>query len=137
MTKSPVLWGAGLACALGGAVAGTALGSTPVVDRPIIGTFTQAHDSASLSRGDGAAALPDHYPLITRHGTIPVEQLAERGLYSQTRFRGSDAGAEMAMEGPGAGYVAATPLALAAGPAVLNSVGGARSVEVSATLAMR
>lgn len=86
MTKSPMLWGAGLACALGGAVAGTALGSTPILDRSTFETFYQLHDdTASQARGE--RQLPDHYPLVTREGTVPVAQLAERGLYSQSRYR--------------------------------------------------
>ena len=87
MTKSPMLWGAGLACALGGAVAGTALGSTPILDRPVSGSLYQSHDDTA-SQGQGERQLPDHYPLVTREGTVPVAQLAERGLYSQSRYRG-------------------------------------------------
>ena len=86
MTKSPMLWGAGLACALGGAVAGTALGSTPILDRPVFGSFYQSHnDTATAAQAE--RQLPDHYPLVTREGTVPVAQLAERGLYSQSRYR--------------------------------------------------
>lgn len=86
MTKSPMLWGAGLACALGGAIAGNALGSTPVLDRSTIGSFYQAHETAP---GDQAQRepLPDHYPLVTRAGTVPVGELSMRGLYSQRRYR--------------------------------------------------
>ena len=86
MTKSPMLWGAGLACALGGAVAGTALGSTPILDRPVFGSFYQSHDDTA-SAAQAERQLPDHYPLVTREGTVPVAQLAERGLYSQSRYR--------------------------------------------------
>ena len=86
MTKSPMFWGAGLACVLGGAIAGNALGSTPVLDRPTIESFYQTHES-----GGGQLAvrepLPDHYPLVTKAGTVPVGELATRGLYSQARYR--------------------------------------------------
>lgn len=87
MIKSPMLWGAGLACALGGAaVAGNALGSTPILDRPTFGSYYQSHD---IAEGIEAARepLPDHYPLVTRAGTIPVGELSMRGLYSQRRYR--------------------------------------------------
>lgn len=86
MSKSTVLWGAGLACALGGAVAGNALGSTPVLDRPTIGNFYQMHQTAG-EQDTGREPLPDHYPLVTRSGTVPVAELGMRGLYSQARYR--------------------------------------------------
>lgn len=82
-----MMWGAGLACALGGAVAGTALGSTPVLDRPTIGAFYQSHDQAAGSLAAEERVLPDHYPLVTRNGTVSVAELADRGLYSQRRYR--------------------------------------------------
>lgn len=86
MTKSPILWGAGLACALGGAVAGNALGSTPILDRPAAEAFYQQHETAYGSETT-QEALPDHYPLVTREGTVPVAALSDRGLYSQRRYR--------------------------------------------------
>ena len=86
MTNSPLLWGAGLACALGGAIAGNALGSTPVADRSAIAMFYQEHATASDGSQD-AHALPDHYPLVTRSGVVPVTELSERGLFSQRRYQ--------------------------------------------------
>lgn len=92
MTKSPILWGAGLACALGGAVAGNALGSTPVLDRPTVGAFYQQHD---LDYNEATQEpLPQHYPLVTREGTVPVAALSDRGLYSQRRYRAVAVAAE-------------------------------------------
>ena len=88
MTKSPFLWLAGVTCALGGAVAGNALGSTPVIARPAIGTFYQSHDDAVLSDDTASTLLPDHYALVTRERTVSVAELADRGLYSQSRYRG-------------------------------------------------
>ncbi len=85
MTKSPI-WGAGLACVLGGAVAGNALGSTQPLDRSTIQTFYQSHEMAE-GRAEEAVRPPDHYPLVTRNGTVPVGELATRGLYSQARYR--------------------------------------------------
>ena len=88
MTKSPMLWGAGLACALGGALTGNALGSAPILNRPAIGGFYQSNgDSAFSEESSGPMPLPNHYALVTRAGTVPVAELAERGLYSQARFR--------------------------------------------------
>ena len=89
MTKSPMLWGLGLACALGGAVAGNALGSAPLIDKSGIVAFYQSHEDAVFSRQTAEAALlPDHYALVTRGGTVPVAKLSDRGLYSQARYRG-------------------------------------------------
>ena len=86
MTHSPFLWLAGVACALGGAVAGHALGSAPVIHRPAIERLYQSHDDGAVS--DRASyALPDHYALVTRNGTVPAAELADRGLYSQERYR--------------------------------------------------
>lgn len=89
MISSPITWGAGLACVVGGAIAGTALGSTPVIERASVAellpqTSAFAADIAPTIRSE---QLPDHYPLVTRRGTVPVDQLAERGLYSQPRYR--------------------------------------------------
>ena len=86
MTKSPMLWGAGLACALGGVVAGNALGSTPMLDRPTITSFFLTPQGSGGPETDHGP-LPDHYPLVTRSGAIAVEELAMRGLYSQARYR--------------------------------------------------
>lgn len=87
MTKSPFLWLAGAAGVLGGAVAGNALGSFPVLDKEAVGAFYQSHEDSAFSGEAPSAALPDHYPLVTRNGTVPVAELANRGLYSQARYR--------------------------------------------------
>ena len=87
MTMSPMLWGASLACALGGAVAGNALGSTPILDRPTIGSFYQSHEDSVSGREAEGERPPDHYPLTTRSGTVPVAELGMRGIYSQARYR--------------------------------------------------
>ena len=87
MTKSPLLWISGLAIALGGAVAGNALGSTPVIGRSAIGAFYQSHEDSAFADDTSSDVLPDHYPLVTRRGTVPVAELADRGLYSQARYR--------------------------------------------------
>ena len=166
MTKSPMLWGAGLACALGGAVAGNALGSTPVLDRSTIATFYQTHESAEPLAREGQP-LPDHYPLVTLNGTVPVGELAMRGLYSQARYRAyayavdyvpSEVHVEewqpnedwrpqvtdepLAIGDPAPQPAvpesdAVEPLQLAAGPASIAGEGQAKTVDVNAALAMR
>lgn len=166
MTRSPMLWSAGLACALGGAVAGTALGSTPVPNRPAIGAIYQTHEQAMGSSAAQPRALPDHYPLVTRDGIVPVEELSDRGLFGQARYRalygpapyGPAGVAEVSYEpdnadsaAPGDASLAIgdpapqqtgaaeapAPLALAAGPAGLTPAGQAKTIDVQAALAMR
>lgn len=88
MSRSPLLWGAGLVCALGGAIAGTSLGSSPLVAASATAEYYQQHEFSSARLPDaGAAAMPDRYPLVTPKGTVPVAQLSERGLFSQARYR--------------------------------------------------
>jgi len=166
MTMSPFLWGAGLACALGGAIAGNALGSTPAIDRSTIQSFYQSHeDGGGYEPATDAEQLPDHYPLETNHGTVPVAALSERGLYSQARYRSfyevappqlayepdiesalpreevSDASLRIGDPAPEPAATlsneAVPPLQLAQGPASLTSGGGAKMIDVQATLAMR
>lgn len=163
MTKSPMLWGAGLACALGGAIAGNALGSTPMLDRSTVADFYQSHETTEKEAAAGEP-LPDHYPLVTKAGTVPVGELAMRGLYSQRRYRAlayavdyvpsqvhvaewrytddwrpqsedkAVAVGDPAPE-PDVQDQASEPLQLAAGPASID--GQAKTVDVSAALAMR
>lgn len=162
MTKSSILWGAGLTFALGGVVAGNALGSTPVLDRPTIGAFFQSHDDSAFLDRAKREPLPDHYPLVTRSGTVPVAELRMRGLYSQARYRAyaavSDYGPvatdyEPAQDIPryetadesvrigdpayDAAPVAAAPLQFAARPGSVETEGSAKLIDVQAVLAMR
>ena len=166
MTKSPMLWGAGLACALGGAIAGNALGSTPVLDRSTVADFYQVHETAEPTARQGEPPR-DHYPLVTPSGTVPVGELAMRGLYSQRRYRAFAYAADYAPsemdveewqpnddwrprardealaigdpkpEPAGNESEPAEPLQLAAGPASIPGEGKAKVVDVNATLAMR
>lgn len=158
MMSSPILWGAGLACALVGAVAGSAVGSTPMLDRSTIAELA----SVGSGGGGGASAarnalLPDHYPLVTRQGTVPVAALSTRGLYSQKRYQVAmlyddgeaamhdapydpDAdGLPYASEPPSSGAVPAMPVGpheVAVGPATDQHDGKAKIIDVSATLAL-
>lgn len=164
MTMSPIFVGAGLALALGGALAGNAVGSTSMSDRAASAIHYQSHLDTHGAR-DSARVLPDHYPLVTREGVVPVARLSERGLFSQTRYRGIDAASAYAEDGPGPGFDtfdrtnpprqdvrqtvaspnASAPLALADGAADVTAAkaqmaaaeGQAKIIDVQATLAMR
>ncbi len=154
MSKFPILLGVGLACALGGAIAGNAVGSIPVTDRSTVEMFYQAHKTATVGQY-GQRLLPDHYPLVTRDGVVEVARLSDRGLFRQARYRPSNLAAGYAAsadEGdPGVAFVeeyspdsrsaaatAAAPaetVSLAQGPSRVS--GHAKIIDVQATLAMR
>lgn len=164
MTRSPMVWGASLACALGGAFAGHAVGSTPVLMPSELETYYQNHES-SAGFDNARTALPDHYPLVTRAGTVPVAALSDRGLYSQRRYQATIMAADygpmensdpvpsdqwrddaLATDIPGDGMNTQArepadngvePLTLAAGPAAVEPVGKAKIVNVAAMMAMR
>lgn len=161
MMSSPILWGAGLACALVGAVAGSAVGSTPMLDRSTIAELASVGSGGGEAGGGASAArnalLPDHYPLVTRQGTVPVAALSTRGLYSQKRYQVAmlyndgeaamhdapydpDAdGLHYASEPPSLGAVPAMPDGpheVSAGPATDQHDGEAKIIDVSATLAL-
>lgn len=75
------------ACALGiiaGAAGGTSINTRPIANAA--DTFASIPD-APIVRFAGAQqteALPNHYPMTTPEGTIPVEELAYRGRYRDT-----------------------------------------------------
>lgn len=85
MTSVPVLCGAALACALGGAIAGDALGSASPIDRSTLAMLYQSHETA-ISAAD-EPALPNHYSLVTNGRVVPVAELSDRGLFAQARYR--------------------------------------------------
>lgn len=92
MSHSPVFWGIGLASALAGAVAGTSLGSSPLIAADTSAMYFQTHRTSTGSASAGGnAALPDRYPLVTREGVVPVAALSQRGLYRQARNTAVDA----------------------------------------------
>lgn len=93
MNLSPVFLGTCLACALGGAIAGSSLGSTPVLARADTDTFAPADVAASyqpIAVSEPNQPTPDHYPLVTPRGTVAIADLSNRGLYSQARYRAND-----------------------------------------------
>lgn len=150
ITNIPILCGAGLAFALGGAIAGSALGSAAISNRSAGGSLYQSHETADMEPRD-ARALPDHYPLVTRSGVVPVAQLSDRGLFSQRRYRPVIAFAGYIDGGsadPGPGFesddqqpvsdpsVAANDLP--SSPLdVTHDESGAKIIDVQATFAMR
>lgn len=155
MTLSPMAWGIGLAVALGGAIAGNAVGSTPVADRSTVAMFYQSHQTA-LADSPTRRALPNHYPLGTGSGVVEVAQLSEHGLFSQSRYRTTHASvayahADDSDPGRGLGETYAQPGALTAPSAdapapaqppslaqgMAQVAGQAKIIDVQATLAMR
>lgn len=83
----PYFVGAAVVVAIGGAVAGGAIDTTP----------RQIHDSPPVPAGSGIAhdrsgprsLTANHYPLETDGETVEVAELRERGLYSQDRYGGT------------------------------------------------
>lgn len=162
MTQRPIFLGACLACALGGAIAGTSLGSTPVLSPadaadPANSAVAQQAPSATLASSSAVELTSDHYPLVTPRGTVAVADLSNRGLFSQARYRSQDAavatqlasfddagdtaapprasaGEQSAPQPPDNSLTQPTaPLALRQGPAQLYPARGqARSVHVAA-----
>jgi hypothetical protein len=165
MPASPAVWGALLAAALGGAVAGNALGSAPILDRSTLATYYQEHADSFAQRIE-AERPPDHYPLVTAAGTVPVAELSTRGLYSQARYRApdysehheaiaftaadyrpdqehfayqtTDASLRTGAPEPGAPDKAApaSETQMAAAPKTAQATGQARLIDVQASLAM-
>lgn len=168
MSVSPIALGAASLIALAGAVAGNALGSAPMRDYGAYEYVSRAEAGHVSAREDPGPPLPDHYPLVTREGTVEVAALSTRGLYSQARFRMPShavpddppefTAEDYVPEESFAEYRAAparfatgraaapehaappsaetqAPLQLAAGPA--NVDGGAKLIDVQASLAMR
>lgn len=160
MPNAPALWGAGLACALGGAIAGNALGSVQPIDRSVLTELYQSHDLSEESAFSGSRP-PDHYPLVTRAGTVPVGELGMRGLYRQARYQPRVYAADYTVSDvhveeyrPSedwrpetehqasrveveAAAEAEEPLQLAGGPVALPARGEAKSIDVDAVLALR
>ncbi|GAB5349823.1 hypothetical protein [Alteriqipengyuania sp. 357] len=88
MRVLPYFVGAAIVVAIGGAVAGAAIDTTP----------RKIHDSPTMPAGSGIdfgqAGKPqtltaNHYPLEANGSTIDVAELRERGLYSQDRYASS------------------------------------------------
>ena len=97
MRALPGIVGAVAVVAIGGAVAGAAIDTTPRqthAETPLPGPGPIAIDDKR--RALGAA---DHYPLKANGKTYEVAELRERGLYSQDRFAPrfgySEAGADL------------------------------------------
>ena len=84
MRVLPYFAGAAIAVAVGGAVAGGAIDTTPrkIHEAPSIPAADIDFDQDYTPRAMGA----NHYPLETSGTTVDVAELRERGLYSQERY---------------------------------------------------
>lgn len=80
----PCFLGAAAMVAIGGAVAGGAIDTTP---RKIHDSFPVPGTGMSVGDRDQARRISaNHYPLRTPEETVEVAELRERGLYSQKRY---------------------------------------------------
>jgi hypothetical protein len=85
MNLSPGILGVSAAVLIAGVAGGAMFGAVPPMQqRGIHELLPEARTVAIAYRPQGE--LPDHYPLITRAGRYEVEELGERGLYSQRRY---------------------------------------------------
>ncbi len=85
MRALPYFLGAVATVAVGGAVAGGAIDTTPrqIFDSaPPLPKSSIAFEGANAGRGAGA----NHYPIEAGGETYDVAQLSDRGLFSQDRF---------------------------------------------------
>ncbi|MBB3034963.1 hypothetical protein [Alteriqipengyuania lutimaris] len=97
MRVLPYFVGAAAVVAIGGAVAGGAIDTTP---RKIHDSTTVPGNSISFGERERTRQISaNHYPLRTPDETVEVAELRERGLYSQDRYARSyyvdDAGTEV------------------------------------------
>lgn len=86
MRVLPWFVGAAVVVAVGGAVVGAAISTTPrqIHDSPTALTGASIISGGQDARGQTLSA--NHYPLETQGETYEVGELRERGLYSQDRF---------------------------------------------------
>ena len=85
MRALPYIAGAVAVVAIGGAVAGAAIDTTP--RRIHDSVQTTGNNAIAFDNDDTSKIAPaNHYRLETRDGTYEVAQLRERGLYSQDRY---------------------------------------------------
>ena len=85
MKITPQLLAAVAVVAIGGAVSGAAIGDSPVLPRSSQETLPQAQIAfAPSSPRSSSERPPNHYPLKTQEGTVPVAELALHGRYRDT-----------------------------------------------------
>lgn len=89
------------AAMLAGAMSGSAIGSAPVIarhaDPPPI-AVRAAEFERSSARSAAVRRLPDHYPLVTPTGTVPVAALATRGRYRDSHDGQLERRAQLALD---------------------------------------
>jgi hypothetical protein len=129
MDLSPRLLGVSAAVLVAGIAAGAALGTVPPMQqRGTAEWLPEARPVAFAHRPQ--ADLPDHYPLVTRTGTIEVHELGERGLYRQARYAWRQLDAYYPEEdGTDAGYAPREGAAQEQPVAVMAQAQGAASWE--------
>ena len=85
MKITPQLLAAVAVVAIGGAVSGAAIGDSPVLPRSSQETLPQAQVAfVPSSPRSSSERPPNHYPLKTQEGTVPVAELALHGRYRDT-----------------------------------------------------
>ncbi|GMM92626.1 hypothetical protein [Qipengyuania sp. MTN3-11] len=77
--------------AIGGATAGMSIGASPMVAKGIGGSESFGREDGAISSAfyEPRPRQPDHYPLVTPQGTVPIAELALRG-----RLRNNRSGAD-------------------------------------------
>jgi hypothetical protein len=125
MQTTAILLGAGAFGLVAGALGGSKIATQPIsaADTDLLAGITQ-HQLADIAQAQNGPRPPDHYPLVTPEGTIPVEQLAfygvmrDRGYADPYRYSYDPAlGEDFAYsedwnyyeDGPGAQQAAAAP----------------------------
>lgn len=94
MKPTAMLLSACVLAAIGGAVGGATINTTPI-QRAGVGAPDFMRDPASFAGSadlNAEPALPDHYDIITPEGRIEVAELTANGIYAQKRFARYDDG---------------------------------------------
>ena len=97
----PRWYAAALVVSVAGAVGGAAIGTTPVIERGEGATPPDPYEPGpgEIAR-DRGEPLPDHYPLVTPTGTVPVAELALHGRLRSLRQGRWDAAAAVPLDAP-------------------------------------
>jgi len=85
MTISPGILGVSAAVLVAAVTAGTTFGAVPPMQQRDVKELLPATRIVA-SEYPAQLAFPDHYPLVTRARRYEIEDLGERGLYSQARY---------------------------------------------------
>ena len=106
MKATLVLLGACILAPFAGGLAGASINTTPLQSAADpLATVPQHESDFTGNIAFGGFDIPDHYPLVTAHGTIPVEDLMFHGGLGRRYF--PEAGGSSA--GPGPSFVDDAP----------------------------